>query len=328
MKKNYVTVVIPTLNEEKTIAQCLKALQNQSFSNIDKITIVDSFSTDKTIEIAQSMGIEVIQKMSNQAEARNVGITNSSSEYIAFIDADCIPKPDWLEQLIKRMKRDSISGVGGTYQSFNNNSSMSRYVQNEISYRHSNMGLYPAHISTFGSLFRLDVLNDVGGFDPLFKNAEDNELCYRIKEHGYILAYEPSAIVYHRHPENIMQYLKEQFVKSAWRIPLYFKHVDKISGDGYTGVATHIQPLLGGLIIAGSFASFVYLQSIFIMYMAIVSVLALNTKFLLHIFKKEGIYLFLFSILVVILRTIVWALAIPYGFLIVYNRSRKNNGKW
>ena len=79
-----ITAIIPTLNEENNIA---KAINSVSFAN--EILIVDSFSSDKTIEIAQSMGARIIQRdYENCASQKNWAIPQAKHEWILLIDAD------------------------------------------------------------------------------------------------------------------------------------------------------------------------------------------------------------------------------------------------
>ena len=101
MKRKSITVIIPAYNSEDTIEVCIQSVQRQSKSQlIDKIIVIKDGSkdkTDKVVESAQknsSIKIELInQKNSGVSAARNKGIKNAKSEWVAFLDSDYI----WLE---------------------------------------------------------------------------------------------------------------------------------------------------------------------------------------------------------------------------------------
>jgi hypothetical protein len=76
--------VILTLNEERHIAACIDSLRWT-----DGIVVLDSFSSDKTAELAQKAGAEIIQhRFENYSQQRNVALENVDSEWIFFLDAD------------------------------------------------------------------------------------------------------------------------------------------------------------------------------------------------------------------------------------------------
>ncbi len=78
------TAIVPTYNEEKNIEECLK-----SISFADEIIVVDSFSTDKTIEIAKKYADRVVQhEYRYSAAQKNWIIPQASNEWILIVDAD------------------------------------------------------------------------------------------------------------------------------------------------------------------------------------------------------------------------------------------------
>ena len=112
-----ISVVIPAYNEEASLPATIKALLAQTYSDFE-IIVVNNASTDRTAEVAQSFGGKV--KLVNESRkgllwAREAGRTAASGEIIANIDADCLPKPDWLSKGSKYFSDQKVSAVSGPY---------------------------------------------------------------------------------------------------------------------------------------------------------------------------------------------------------------------
>lgn len=93
-----ISVIVPVFNAEKYLNKCLDSLVNQTYENIEIITVNDA-STDNSLEILKKYkdkynNIKVINLLENhrQGGARNIGIQNSTGDYILFVDSD-----DWIE---------------------------------------------------------------------------------------------------------------------------------------------------------------------------------------------------------------------------------------
>ena len=101
-----ITAIIPTYNEEDGLLQALKSVQ---FAN--EILVVDSFSTDKTLEIAESFGAKIIQReYKYSASQKNWAIPQAKHSWILLLDADeIISKPLKIEiqNLLKSEPKES-----------------------------------------------------------------------------------------------------------------------------------------------------------------------------------------------------------------------------
>ena len=103
------TSTIITFNEERNIERCIDALIPVS----DEIIVLDSFSTDKTLEICKSKGVRVEQrKWKGYTDAKNYLNQLASNEYIFSVDADEAPD----EQLQSSILKLKESGLKGTYE--------------------------------------------------------------------------------------------------------------------------------------------------------------------------------------------------------------------
>ena len=100
-----IDVVIPVYNGQDFIIQAIKSIENQTYQP-NKILIVDDGSTDDTAKLIlshqSSIPIQCIQKENGGlSSARNKGILSSTSQYIAFLDADDVWYPNKLQEQIK-----------------------------------------------------------------------------------------------------------------------------------------------------------------------------------------------------------------------------------
>ena len=100
-----ISIIIPVLNEEETIAKCLRSLLIQNCPRDSyEIIIVDGGSSDNTCEIAMPYADQVIfQKSEGIGGARREGAIAANGEILAFTDADTINSYIWLETISKNL---------------------------------------------------------------------------------------------------------------------------------------------------------------------------------------------------------------------------------
>jgi glycosyltransferase involved in cell wall biosynthesis len=103
---SFFTVIIPLYNKENYVESALKSVLNQTYTDFEVI-IVNDFSSDKSvvkIEPFLSDKVTLIHHEKNKglSAARNTGIQNAKTEYITYLDADDVWKPNFLE-LIKEL---------------------------------------------------------------------------------------------------------------------------------------------------------------------------------------------------------------------------------
>ncbi len=239
MNEPQVSVIIPAYNCEKTIAQCLKAVKEQTFKNIKEIIVSDDGSKDSTASIVKSFPdvSYVCQPNAGPATARNRGAKIATSEILFFTDSDCVPNSNWVEKSIKHFENKDIAVVMGSYDIANSSSILSRCIHKEIVYRHNN--LLPEYPKVFGSYnfgIRKKIFDELSGFNEEYRYAsgEDNDLSYRILKINKKIFFERESKVKHYHTESISRYLREQYRHGFWRAKLYLMHPKMMQGDNYT----------------------------------------------------------------------------------------------
>jgi len=101
------SVIIITYNEEENIKHCLESVKWS-----DEIVIVDSFSSDKTVEIAREFTPKVFQnKWTNFSEQKNLALEKASNEWVLSVDAD--------ERATAKLKEEILTILNSEFQSFN-----------------------------------------------------------------------------------------------------------------------------------------------------------------------------------------------------------------
>jgi GT2 family glycosyltransferase len=116
------SVVIPTYNGERTIADCLNSVQRAVGRRRAEIIVVDS-STDSTPDVVRRRFPELIllrsEKRLSAGEARNRGVALARGSLIFFTDQDCVVPEDWIDRLEKHFRDPKIDGAGGAVGIFN-----------------------------------------------------------------------------------------------------------------------------------------------------------------------------------------------------------------
>lgn len=109
MSQEKISVIVPVFNVEAYLPQCLDALLGQTYRHAEFL-LIDDGSTDCSAPICDDYArrderVRVLhQKNGGAAHARNVGMNLASGAYIAFVDSDDVPHPDYLEKLLQQME--------------------------------------------------------------------------------------------------------------------------------------------------------------------------------------------------------------------------------
>ncbi len=96
-----ISVVIPALNEESSLPDCLESLKNQDYKGEYEIIVADNGSTDNTAGIAKGFGAEVVfcRDKKSVFSARQAGANAARGDIIAQADADTVYPRDWLAKI-------------------------------------------------------------------------------------------------------------------------------------------------------------------------------------------------------------------------------------
>lgn len=243
------SIVIPTHNRKISLKDTLRSLFELEYPKEEyEILVCDDDSTDGTSEMVQDMmssspcRLKILVQKQNKgpATARNIGIKEARGSIVCFIDSDAVADKNWLKEHMKvhsigevetddgeKVPADIISGVGGKIKIKNPKSRVALY--SEVGrYRlfgleqGDNLKVSPLHgHPTCNMSYKKNILEDVGLFDETsFKYAagEDTDLGLKVALKGYQHIYNPHAVVYHRHPERILDLMRMWYRISEYEV--------------------------------------------------------------------------------------------------------------
>jgi glycosyltransferase involved in cell wall biosynthesis len=194
-----VSLYIPCFNAEKTIAACLEAVLKLKYP-VTEVVVIDDGSADSTAGIAASYPVRLLRHGTNRglAAARNTAIKNTQAEFVAALDADCVPNKDWLSCLMRRINVAKADGVGGKLIEDRVSSVFDSWRSIHMRQSWGARGKKPEFLFGSNTVFRRKVVLDVGLYNESFRtNYEDVDISRRLIASGARLVYDPKAVVHH-----------------------------------------------------------------------------------------------------------------------------------
>ena len=247
-----VSVIVPAYNVERTMGACLDALLQQTAPRDEyEIIGVDDGSTDTTRQVAESRGVKVLtQPNRGAAAARNLGAQDACGDILLFIDADSVPDARWIETMVAPFADASIAGASGEKKTRQTNL-VARFIQFEYDFRYDLMFARGSidFVDSSAAAYRREVFLSNGGFDTTLMDAEDTEFSYRLAERGAKLVLVREAIVYHTHPESLLEFLRRKYRYALWRVAVYARHPRKATSDTRTPQSQKLQIALAFVLV-------------------------------------------------------------------------------
>ena len=206
--QNHVTqprasIIIRAFNEEEHIGRLLAGISQQTMKDIE-IILVDSGSTDSTVEIAKQYPVKLIEIQPEEftfGRSLNLGISQASGEFIVMASAHVYPVfPDWLERLLEPF---NDSQVGLTYGKQRGNST-SAFSEHQVFTRWYPDQSYIKKMDPFCNNANAAIrraLWEQHAYDETLTGLEDLEWSRWVMEQGYTLSYIAEAEIIHVHDE-------------------------------------------------------------------------------------------------------------------------------
>jgi uncharacterized glycosyltransferase HI_1578 len=230
-----VSVLICVYNTEKYIEEAIRAVLNQTYSNLEVI-IVNDGSTDSTLDILTNLAlqdsrIKIINNKNNKGfiNSLNIGIQHINSEYVARTDADDVTEQYWIEKIMKQLLSNKDIIAMGSYISIlseNDSGKIGKHYKTgdvwETPLTHSKiiekmLFKNPIHNNTM--IVRSKVFKEHNlKFDLDYKHAEDYKFWFEVSKLGKLANY-PEVLAYYRlHESQTSSLYNTEQVKTAKKI--------------------------------------------------------------------------------------------------------------
>jgi len=196
-----ITIVIPTYKSRSTLGRCLASISSQRYSP-KAVIVVDRFSRDGTAEEATAQGAKVIECEANRSVARNIGLENSESEGVLFVDADMIMPPLLIGECEAGLaKYDALIipeiSTGKGFWAECKSLERKTYIRNEM--------------IEAARCFRRSALVKLGGYNPRLEAGEDWDLQVRSKTIGLSVGRTVSQITHDEGEPTLLMMLRKKY---------------------------------------------------------------------------------------------------------------------
>lgn len=312
------SIIIPARNEEKAIANTIKAVKKLAYrKNLLEIIVVDDGSTDKTAEIAKSFkNVRVLsKKRGGKASALNFGIKHAKGEIVACVDADSYPKKNALMNSVPFFSETDVAAV--TSSIFVKNPKnlieiMQKFEYIMIVWSRKLLEYLDSVYVTPGpmSLYRKKILLKLGGFDE--KNlTEDIEIAWKLMRHGYKIKMALDSEVYTTVPNKFRNWWHQRLRWNVGGMQTVAKYSYAFFRSGFNSLGFFVLPfftlsyilsLLGlGVFLyvlgKGLFDFFSFILQAYAIGINPVSYKILDYLLLPNIFMIFGVFVFILSLI-------------------------------
>ena len=231
-----VSVILPILNEERDLSNCISAILKQEYSGNIEIILAFGPSKDRTTAIATELAkldsrIKLVNNPSGQtATGLNLAIAKSIYEVICRIDGHSEISSSYIKTAVEIMIKQGAVNVGGLMYA-DSETGLQRTIA--IAMR-SKLGVGPSKFHTGGSAgetdtvylgtFKKSAVIAAGGFDEKYIRAQDWELNYRLRKQGGLIWFDPRLLVTYRPRNTLAKLAKQYFQYGRWRRVISRQH--------------------------------------------------------------------------------------------------------
>lgn len=239
-------IVIITFNALQWLKRCLES------TNGYQVVIVDNASTDGTVAYIKNNFPEVhlLEQTQNLGfgQANNLGMRyalDQGAEFVFLLNQDAYLQSGCLETLIKVHTENSDYGILSPIHLNGSGDRLDRNFSNYVAYQgnkdfysdfilnHPLKTIYEVpFVNAAGWLMSCDILETVGGFDPLFFHyGEDNNYCQRARFHGYKIGVVPTAFLRHDREDRMIEVPENQQEQKETHLKLLERKLKTRWGD-------------------------------------------------------------------------------------------------
>ncbi len=228
-----VTIVIPVKDRSASLDRLLHAIEAM-LPRPSRVVVVDDGSTDATSETGRRHGVHIIRHATPRgpAAARNAGAAVAATEFIAFIDSDCVPAQDLLRRCLPHFADLDVVAVAPRITALESDNSTALRAYESVRSA-LDLGARPgpvvprtriAYVPSAALIVRADAFNAIGGFDEALHVGEDVDAIWRLHRARGTIRYEPRATVAHDHRDTLVEFAKRRAQYGTSAAPLAKRH--------------------------------------------------------------------------------------------------------
>ncbi len=237
----FVSVIIPTYNEEPYIGQVINSiLANDYPKERLEILIVDGGSTDRTREIVQeyTKRFPQIRLLDNpkryQAAALNIGLKEAKGEFIIRMDAHTLYAPDYISQCVSLLQKSGAASVGGVQRAIGT-SYLSSIIATALTspfgigdayYRYAEKEMWVDTV--YLGAWHRSTLEAIGGFNEEWIVNEDYELNFRLRRAGGRILLSPRIRCWYYVRPSLRHLARQYFRYGFWKVKTLVAYPDSL----------------------------------------------------------------------------------------------------
>lgn len=236
-----VTVVVPVHDRVAELDRCLAAVREPDWPEVVPVVVVDDGSARAAdvAAVCERHGAMLVRRdeRGGPGAARNAALPLAETEFVAFLDSDCVPQSGWLATLAGHLADPVVGAVAPRIEARSPaapDTALARFSEGRSPL---DMGAQPSavgsggrvpYVPTAALLLRTAAL-PAGGFDPKLLHGEDVDLVWRLRDAGWRVRYEPAARVEHAEPDTWRALLSRRARYGTSAAPLAQRHPGRLA---------------------------------------------------------------------------------------------------
>lgn len=196
------SIIIPVLNDNERLVHCLLALSRQTTRYRFEAIVVDNGSVISPCIFGRQFPFTKFyhEKIKGSYRARNRGVSEASGNVLAFTDADCIPRHDWVQKAMTAWQHDEKALIAGRIDLVFNNPNMRNVAElHEAMFAfQQERNVQHGYAVTANLIVGKKLFKSLNGFNPDTLSGGDVEFSRRATQEGLKLRYVDNVVV--RHP--------------------------------------------------------------------------------------------------------------------------------
>ncbi len=221
LEKNLVSVIIPCYNQAHYLGKTIESVLSQTYPKVEIIVVNDGSPDDTRAVVARYPQVKyVYQENQGLSGARNTGFSNSTGEYVVFLDSDDKLLPHALAIGVRSLTENPVCALTSGWCNFidPDGRPLPTWRQLHVTHNHYCELLRGNYIWCPGMVvYRREAIEKVSGFDTSLKSSEDYDIYLRIAREFPIHCHGQVVADYRRH-ESSMSRNAERMLKATLRV--------------------------------------------------------------------------------------------------------------